>query len=98
MRNILVKRPTDLLWAPREFRQSADLDHWPQCAVCKRAVEALNMEHLGSRSCEFVVRCHGEYEARKIAWTLIDGEPPDDHEITKVLGNQVFFDPTVQVG
>lgn len=98
MRNVLVKRSTDLLWAPRQFRQGGDYDHWPQCFLCKRAVEAINLEHQSSQCAEFVARCHGDYAALKIRWQLVDGEPPSDEEISKVLGNSFFFDPSVQVG
>ena len=98
MRNILVKRSTDLLWAPRQFRQEADFDHWPQCFLCKQAVEAIENTHVGSTSAEFVARCHGDHAALKIRWALVDGDPPSDAEISKVLGNSFFFDPSVQVG
>jgi hypothetical protein len=72
--------------------------HWPICQTCKRDVESVNVEDIGTNTVTIRAECHGKEAVIKLEfpYTIIgrSNETVMDH-VKTAMNNAVFFDASI---
>ena len=96
-----MRRARPRLWLPPNAAQRGELDFWPRCLVCDKAVHYYEVVDEGEHRMEILARCTHEdnprgpykkqhFDALRIEWS---GPRPDDETMRRQIQTLEFFSP-----
>ncbi len=94
-----MRRARKRLWLPPSARERGELDFWPRCVRCAKAVHSYEIVDEGSHRVEILARCTHEanprgpyrkehYDCLRI---VFEGAVPDVDEMKKAISTLLFF-------
>lgn len=90
---------TRTLWLPPSARERGELDFWPRCVKCAKAVHQYEIAEEGSHRVEVIARCthdenpRGPYKKQHYDCLRIEfsGDVPEPDELKKAISALKFF-------